>query len=71
MSCDRCYDIHKAQKAGLNDNECKCSCHDDNISLCTCSVWATSTDCTEHSFTINAAVCDNTGSCSVLNINNS
>ena len=27
MSCDRCVDIHNAQKSGLTQIECKCSCH--------------------------------------------
>ena len=27
MSCDRCEDIHKAQRDGKTSDECKCSCH--------------------------------------------
>lgn len=27
LSCDRCKDIHKAQKEGRQSDECKCSCH--------------------------------------------
>ncbi len=27
MTCDRCEDIHKAQRDGKTSNECKCSCH--------------------------------------------
>jgi len=28
MTCDRCIDIHKAQKEGKTQRECGCSCHD-------------------------------------------
>lgn len=28
MSCDKCTDIHKAQKEGKTQNGCKCNCHD-------------------------------------------
>ena len=27
MSCDRCEDIHQAQREGKQSDECKCSCH--------------------------------------------
>lgn len=27
MTCDRCEDIHKAQRDGKTSDECKCSCH--------------------------------------------
>jgi len=27
MTCDRCTDIHKAQKEGKTQRECGCSCH--------------------------------------------
>ena len=27
MSCDRCDDVHVAQRAGKQSDECKCSCH--------------------------------------------
>ena len=27
MSCDKCEDIHIAQRAGKQSDECKCSCH--------------------------------------------
>jgi len=27
LSCDKCDDIHVAQRAGKTDRECKCSCH--------------------------------------------
>lgn len=27
MSCDKCYNIHEAQKCGKTQNECLCSCH--------------------------------------------
>ena len=27
MSCDRCSDIHDAQKKGVTTKPCKCECH--------------------------------------------
>jgi len=27
LSCDKCDDIHIAQRAGKQNDECKCSCH--------------------------------------------
>lgn len=27
MTCDRCTDIHKAQREGKTQQECGCSCH--------------------------------------------
>ena len=27
MTCDRCNDIHKAQRDGRTQRECGCSCH--------------------------------------------
>lgn len=27
MTCDRCTDIHKAQREGKTQRECGCSCH--------------------------------------------
>lgn len=27
MICDRCTDIHKAQREGKTQKECECSCH--------------------------------------------
>jgi len=27
MSCDKCEDIHTAQRAGKQNDECRCSCH--------------------------------------------
>lgn len=27
MTCERCKDIHQAQRAGLTQRECGCSCH--------------------------------------------
>jgi len=27
MSCDRCSDVHAAQKAGLTRGRCECDCH--------------------------------------------
>ena len=27
MSCDKCEDIHIAQRAGKQSDECHCSCH--------------------------------------------
>ncbi len=27
MSCDKCEDIHIAQRAGKQNDECHCSCH--------------------------------------------
>ena len=27
MTCDRCIDIHKAQREGKTQRECGCSCH--------------------------------------------
>ncbi len=27
MSCDKCEDIHIAQRAGKQSDECRCSCH--------------------------------------------
>ncbi len=31
MSCDKCEDIHIAQRAGKQNDECKCSCHSGTI----------------------------------------
>ena len=31
MNCDRCEDIHQAQKSGKNKNVCSCNCHGGNI----------------------------------------
>ena len=27
LTCDKCTDIHKAQKEGKTQEECKCKCH--------------------------------------------
>lgn len=27
MTCERCKDVHKAQKSGKTQRECKCPCH--------------------------------------------
>jgi hypothetical protein len=69
MSCDRCEDIHQAQKAGLNDNECKCSCHDDNE--CTCQSNTTWTaPCPTHGWLVTGTTCTTDGGCWNLNLNN-
>jgi len=34
MTCDRCEDIHKAQRDGKTTNKCECDCHY-NVSSCT------------------------------------
>jgi len=31
MSCDKCEDIHIAQRAGKQSDECHCSCHSGRI----------------------------------------
>lgn len=36
MSCDRCEDIHIAQRDGKTSDECKCSCH---TSITTTNPW--------------------------------
>ncbi len=28
MTCERCKDIHEAQKSGANSKPCECKCHD-------------------------------------------
>lgn len=30
MTCDRCMDVHNAQKSGLTQQSCKCDCHYNN-----------------------------------------
>jgi len=30
LTCDKCEDIHIAQRAGKQSDECKCSCHKSN-----------------------------------------
>lgn len=41
MTCDRCRDIHTAQKEGKSDKPCKCNCHDSNT-LHYNGTWTTS-----------------------------
>jgi len=33
MTCEKCSDIHEAQREGKTQNECKCTCHDMEISF--------------------------------------
>ena len=72
MTCDRCEDIHEAQKTGVTDKPCKCSCHDNNTntSNCTCQ-WNTTwtAPCPIHGWVITSTLCDAFGNCSILNLN--
>jgi hypothetical protein len=68
MSCDRCVDIHEAQRKGNTVEECKCSCHFDFKVTCTCSDFASTTGCPEHTFTFNTQFCTSDG-CSTINLN--
>jgi len=43
MACDRCEDIHKAQREGKTNQKCECDCHYSssgggliNAQICTC-----------------------------------
>lgn len=31
MSCDKCTDIHYAQREGKTSDECRCTCHKEKI----------------------------------------
>ena len=35
MTCERCTDIHKAQKDGKTQRECGCSCHNKGFATTT------------------------------------
>jgi len=49
MTCDRCEDIHKAQKEGKTNQKCECDCHITYSSgtgygqVCTCGQNQTTT----------------------------
>lgn len=43
MTCNRCYDIHEAQKNGKTNNECKCCCHNNTVSP---TIWYNTTSTT-------------------------
>lgn len=48
MSCDRCTDIHTAQKEGKCQKSCECNCHDksnDSVLRFDGGGWCTSTCC--------------------------
>ena len=53
--CDKCNDIHTAQKEGKQDKPCSCMCHPvTNISqepICTCDNWNLVGVCPVHGFT--------------------
>jgi len=67
FSCNRCVDIHNAQRAGCSGLPCQCSCHNGfswmpNYTLNI--TGAESTDDTDSSLTL----CTPNG-CSVINLN--
>ena len=41
MACDRCSDIHQAQREGKTAKKCECDCHiySNNESECTCYTY--------------------------------
>lgn len=39
MSCSRCEDVHKAQCEGKTQLECKCSCHNSQVTTTTGGYW--------------------------------
>jgi len=47
MVCDRCEDIHKAQKDGKTNQKCECDCHitysTGTEPICTCQTSITGT----------------------------
>lgn len=56
MTCNRCYDIHEAQKLGNTQQPCKCTCHKYSYSTGGNITW---TDLTSTSSTIDC----NSSSC--------
>ena len=62
MSCDRCSDVHEAQKAGLTNKKCECNCHSKvDWSAATSLTWDVGT---------NVTACTTDG-CYDINLNNS
>lgn len=62
MSCDRCSDIHLAQREGKTLSRCECGCHiqpkyDDYTLGCTCG-WGTTTLCPIHGYSTIWTACD-------------
>lgn len=56
MSCNRCYDIHEAQKLGKTQESCKCHCHDNNTwSTIPTITWTNHTTAGSPTFTCNIA----------------
>ena len=54
MTCERCDDIHIAQREGKNKERCYCDCHCKDLSVGTCTCGTSSTlVCPIHGFTLN------------------
>lgn len=55
MACERCADIHVAQREGKNKEKCYCDCHCKDLSIGTCSCGTSSNTlvCPIHGFTLN------------------
>ena len=56
MTCDRCVDIHRAQREGKSNQSCHCDCHCCTTSnthplFCTCNSTNT-TGCSMHGFQV-------------------
>jgi len=52
MTCDRCQDIHRAQREGKSNQPCHCNCHYSVSSStqpqCTCKFTSTTGICPVH-----------------------
>jgi len=59
MTCDRCEEIHIAQRSGLSGKPCECGCHHTHSYNGYIPTWSIGTTVT---------TCDGTG-CSTLNFN--
>jgi hypothetical protein len=68
MSCDRCVDIHNAQKLGNTVEQCKCSCHSNSTNGFH-PYWVNDTSTTADAFTFTSGVCTTDGCCVNLNLN--
>ena len=57
MTCDRCQDIHQAQREGKTNQSCHCNCHYYSSSntqplFCTCGTGGTTVQCPVHPFSL-------------------
>ena len=64
MSCNRCYDIHQAQKEGKTQESCKCNCHNITSTGGTTTIpfiWTNSTSATTATVPTSTCTFDTSG----------